>query len=276
VPQHNWYWLYPPLDLKAQPLGGNTVRLSWSAAACADCYRIYRSRFADMADMRLVGETEDLLLELCGEPGGDNYYSVRAVERRAGQEFRVSEPGPPAQFTAPVVQMQPDTLYAVPESSTVRRGESVRVTVFAHQTASPLRNMNIVRVSFETGNSYTKGSFNIGAPGGAADAPDGVWAADIGENGFLLAPDSFMTVLDLGTGRSCLDFNVTPLLGEREIHSATGALFNFELTVNTDVHLGFIRFDTVGRTFYSGMDREPRFWANDFNDGQQWIRVTDH
>lgn len=167
-----------------------------------------------------------------------------------------------------------DTLYAIPTANASSVGTPVTVVILTGNTANNFLYMNGVGVTVQgavdaanafiqaSGAYYEANSFNVGAPGGARDASDGIWAA-LGSTSFILAPDNLMNRgTDIGGGRVRLDFNVTPLDGTQS-NSTSGALFNFGLNfgVAGTYTLGFEEFNVVKRTYYSDAGATEYNWG---------------
>ena len=55
---------------------------------------------------------------------------------------------------------------------------------------------------------------------------------------------------------------------------ASGALFNFEMEVHSDIHLGIDRGDMPKRTYYSDETSTEYFWAHDDNAGAPGITLV--
>jgi len=173
-----------------------------------------------------------------------------------------------------------DTLYAVPLSSTVAVGDPVTIDVLTGDPANPFQYMTGVRVTFPTaaGVSYVKNSFNVGNPGGDADAVDGFWTA-MNPSGFLLAPDSFYSVTDDtqdgDPAIEAIDFNVTPL-GGSDVTTGSGALFNFQVKFATagTYALGFQQVFTVNRTYYQDVNQAPDYFWGDITNNHAGVPNT--
>lgn len=158
-----------------------------------------------------------------------------------------------------------DTLYAIPQQTSVAVGEAVRIVVATGVPANSFHYMNGVRVTFGAGEpNYVPGSYNVGAIGGAADFPDGIWAL-VGPGAFLLPTDYMLSFnnYDSASNSWAMDFNVTPI-GGQEVNDAEGELFNFEVTFAQagTVHLGFSQFKDVKRTYYSDSRSQEYSWSS--------------
>lgn len=169
------------------------------------------------------------------------------------------------------VVLSHDTLYAIPLVASTTAGVPVRVAVMAGAPANKLLYVNGIRLTVGEQSGATAGtislpgeSFDLGLPDATPDvggwAPiDGIWS-QLGISGSLLAGHVGAGIL--ASGRRGFDFNVTPTAGT-ESGTASGALFNFELTFSTPgvYTLGFQRNDTVKRTYYSGEDDVEHYWG---------------
>jgi hypothetical protein len=177
-----------------------------------------------------------------------------------------------------------DTLYAIPLKSSAASGEAVRIVVATGVPASPFQFMNGVRVTAPAGFTYVDDSFDIGTfvPGTDFDQVDGIWTA-VNPGSFLTAPDSFI-VETVGladpdstgaTGRTGIDFNVTPL-GGSDVTSASGPLFSFEATFGNGANqLAFQEVGGVNRTYYTDSNAAPEhFWSDIDNDNGVANTVT--
>jgi hypothetical protein len=170
------------------------------------------------------------------------------------------------------ITLAPDTLYAIPLSSTAAAGEAVTIVVASGVPANPFQFMNGVRVTAPAGFEYVSDSFNVGVPGGEADDADGIWAA-MNPSGFLLPNDNFI-VETAGlaadatgvAGRTGIDFNVTPL-GGSDLTTASGALFNFQGTFAAGTNLlSFQETQGVSRTYYTDSNAAPEFFWGDIDN----------
>jgi hypothetical protein len=131
----------------------------------------------------------------------------------------------------PLPMVAPDSLYAIPMKSVVAVDEPVRVLVVSTAPANPLRSCDIVLTCGAWGHPVA-GSFNLGAPGGAPLAADGMWAA-LQPAGFAPVEDDFWTGFngwlnyELGDGQRGFPFTLTPQ-GGTELNAAQGVLFSVE------------------------------------------------
>jgi hypothetical protein len=167
-----------------------------------------------------------------------------------------------------------DALYAIPQQTSAAVGEAVRIVVATGVTAHPFQYMNSVRVTFSAGEpSFVSGSYNVGALGGSADHPDGIWAS-VNPEDFLLPNDYMLSFnnYDAAGGRWAMDFNVTPILGTA-VEGTEGELFNFEVTFAQPgtARLGFEQFRDVDRTYYSYSESRfgsgyEHYWSDLSND----------
>jgi hypothetical protein len=160
-----------------------------------------------------------------------------------------------------------DTLYAVPEVRTARIADPILVTVKTGPLPNAFQFMTGVGLITPKDASYVPDSFNIGAPGGATVALDGVWAGEPPETTMLVPPDTFYQPTDLGDGRVRWDFNIAPIQGPK-LYGVSGDLFNVRFTFSAPgvKSLGFQDFLGVRRTYYED-DEIPHNWADISNDG---------
>jgi hypothetical protein len=170
---------------------------------------------------------------------------------------------------------KPDKLYAWPDTTSAYPGEEVTIILSTEQSANPLRALDAVRITFNNA-SYVAGSLNVGAPGGARDEADGVWA-QLGAAGVDLPNEGSIGTLQLPDGRLALDFYALPQGASGDLLNASGALLNFRLRILGDVTLGIQRLDAGGtrRTYYSDRFTNTYFWSNDFNGDVPLIEIRD-
>lgn len=177
------------------------------------------------------------------------------------------------QVNIPALQLAPDTLYAIPLQTKVQVGDPVRIVVATGKLPHPFQYMTGVRITAPvlSGFDINYGGFNIGAPGGAVDAADGIWAQMGIEDGNFLSPDGWefnAYPVDAGNDLVGLDWNVTPL-GGRDLINASGELFNFEAFFREagTWTLGFQQTNVVNRTYYQDGNQAPDyFWGDISND----------
>jgi PKD repeat protein len=167
----------------------------------------------------------------------------------------------------------PDSIFALPSQSTAHDGEVVTVEVYTVGAAHPFQYMSGCGLTLENGNTYATQTFDAGVLDydGLPGNVDGVWTAVGPSGGFLLVPDNFIQPTDIGGGRSRYDFNVTPL-GGIDISGATGAMFNFGLTVHSTVSFGFMAQDSVKRTYYNSATTEY-LWGDSTDSGAPGITL---
>lgn len=160
---------------------------------------------------------------------------------------------------------QTETLYAYPLRTVVEAGETVRIVVASGPTAAPFKYLNGLGIVVNSGASYVDGSLNVGAPGGAQQDPDGIWAA-VQPEGFLLPTDFMIRERSVGNGQVRIDFNITPIGGEEV--SDGGLLMNCQLAFAAagDYALRFEAFRDVKRTFYSDSSSEEYYWSDISNE----------
>ncbi|MCB1217055.1 fibronectin type III domain-containing protein [bacterium] len=273
TPQLGWHWIYPPQNLHVSASTDDSVTLKWQEAERATRYEVLRGRFTDPYWAELQAVTELNSIALTNQGNGQYYYWVRSREELDGFT-RISAVGQACGHLFPDKGLLPDTIYAIPDRTSVAAGEIVTFTVMVHETAHPLNFVNSVRVTFEEGNQYVSGSFNPGSVGGGVDKADGIWQYVDPADGFLPLDSEVLGQQDPVNGRSAIDFNVTPL-GGSEIELATGALFNFRLRIHTDVTLSFQTSNELLRTYYSdGSQQHENVWTHDDNMGMPVVRVV--
>jgi PKD repeat protein len=167
-----------------------------------------------------------------------------------------------------------DSVFALPSQSTCAAGEAVGFEIYCKGSANPLQYITGLRMTMPSGNAYVANTFDTGVFGGASgQSIDGLWAQMMPGSGFLLPPDNFIQIVDIGGGQEAIDLAVTPLSGS-DLSAATGALCNFELNINSDSTFGFQRFDQVSRTYYFDGNQSPEFyWANENVPGLPGVDV---
>ncbi len=156
------------------------------------------------------------------------------------------------------LDLPPDSIAAVPDRQSARPGEPVQVTVYVNRTASPLRSVERLRVSFNASDSYLPGSLDPGEPGGGALQADGVWAGISG--GFILPEGDKVASGTLSAARNYVDLALAPA-SEARLQDATGALCNFSLVCHNNALLG------VEKT---AVDGPATLYVGDAGKSQQW------
>ncbi|MCC7479061.1 hypothetical protein IT575_11465 [bacterium] len=156
-------------------------------------------------------------------------------------------------------------LQVYPLASHVAAGQPLRFVVASGRTRFPLLFLANVTLAFHPGASYVENSFNIGAPGGAAEAPDGLWAACAPADGFLTVVDqTYAQASKLVDGRKMLSFNITPLLGQPV--AGGGELFSFELRFSQPGSYSIELIDRkwlgVQQTYYFNMNQPLLLWED--------------
>jgi hypothetical protein len=178
-----------------------------------------------------------------------------------------------ATISIPAIVLNADTLYAIPQETSVNTGDPVTVLVATGATGSGFQFMTGVGLVMPDDGSYVSNSFNVGAPGGAKDDADGAWAPITSNGGFLLGPDGLIQAgpnpdATLAAGTQRFDFNITPL-GGSDVASAEGILFNaqFSFSAAGSKTFTFQQFNGVNRTYYSDVaNGVDTFWGS-FVDG---------
>jgi len=150
-----------------------------------------------------------------------------------------------------VTPKPPDNaIWMTVDKTTVAVGDTIVLTVWAYNTANPLRYLDSAMVEYEGfgvgGATLTTDTFNLGAVGGDAGDVDGFWTLVPGGNfGLVLGgislfgpydADYFVDDVQVPAGRKYIAVNVSPTFtgtpGEAPAGS-TGALFNVTLTAET-------------------------------------------
>jgi hypothetical protein len=141
----------------------------------------------------------------------------------------------------------------------------VTITVYVHDLAVPIAQMNSVRVVFPDSFEYVDNSANPGSPGGTTGDVDGLWTSFA--TMLLFPPDSFFLTVPLGQGKQAIDFNVTTI--ERLLSAAPvgyGDLFSFQLRMvgSEELSLGFAETsdDGLDRTYYTDGEGETHYFGN--------------
>jgi hypothetical protein len=175
------------------------------------------------------------------------------------------------EVSLPPLELESDTLYAIPLQATAAVDETVTVVVATSATVNPFLFMSGCRLCapVESDFDYVPGTFNIGAQGGTVTAVDGIWAAvdPVGTPTFI-NPSDFIARSDAGDGRWGIDVNVTPVDGTAVI-GTSGELFNIGVSFGRagTWQLTFQQFETVNRTYYQDASQTPDyFWADSSNN----------
>jgi hypothetical protein len=165
-----------------------------------------------------------------------------------------------------MVMAAADSLFAIPVTQTVTAGEPVRLVIATTVPANPIEYVNGIGLTVEDDAEVVTGSFNIGSPGGETYDPDGFWSA-MQPTGFVFQPMEPLVPVKLGSGLARFDFNITPL-GGQETTVSSGALFSIQLKFSKPgvKHFGFVRSDTVKRTYYSDAAGHEYYWGSIDND----------
>ncbi len=167
-------------------------------------------------------------------------------------------------------QYLPGTLYAIPAQTSAETGGTVTVRVVTGQLPAdaPLRTVYTVGLTVGSGCDYVAGSFNAGAPGGAAADVDGVWSTlSSAPQGFMEINEDYVGPLPTDVpGQQLLIFNVVPINGG--VTTAAGDLFNFRLRFSApgDYQLGFRDYYLYERTYYADDELRIRRWDDISND----------
>lgn len=201
--------------------------------------------------------------------GGNGTTTITADDGAGGTDTDT------ANITAAGIDLEPDTLIAVPLSGTAAVSDGNRATddagvvvvVATGVPANPFQFLNGVGVTIESDATFVSNTFNAGAVGGDAGAVDGYWTA-MAPGQFLLPPDGFIVATDIGGGLERWDFNLTPVGGSDQT-TAEGELFNckFEFGAAGTYTFGFQEFELVNRTYYQDGSNTVHFWGDITNAG---------
>ena len=165
-----------------------------------------------------------------------------------------------------------DSIFALPSQSFCAPGEAVGFEIYTKNAANPFQYMSGARMTMPAGNTYKSMTQNIGTFGKAINFADGVWEP-MNAFDFLIPPDNFIQISAIGGGLEGIDLNVTPL-GGVDLLQATGAMINFELSMNSDSTFGFQRLDVVARTYYQDSNQSPdHYWSNENVPGLPGVDV---
>jgi hypothetical protein len=253
------------------PLGAGTVSDPyWAVNTEAQKFTVTHITLGD------VTSDPNTTYEVLPAAAGTLTSGVLTLDPAFAGTFTVSsqylgQPSAPGVLHFTVYTQQPDSVFAWPAATTAHDGDHVLVTVYCYKTANPFLYLNMVRITAELGTTYVDDSLNVGAPGGASGDADGVWVDVDPADGFLGGTMGFE---DIGGGRAACDFNITPINGKQIPSDASGALFNFEMEVHSDIHLGIDRGDMPKRTYYSDETSTEYFWAHDDNAGAPGITLV--
>ena len=172
------------------------------------------------------------------------------------------------------MQLNDDTLYAIPLKHVVKVDEPVTIMVATGATAHSFQYMLGVGVVLDDDGFLRETSLNYGAIGGEKTDADGVWSSITVNGGFAMGPDTLLIpgqdpegTLPPGTNRwglsvSPLQIGVDPT--KMDAPSVKGALINFQVTYSTPgkKYVGFQQVNGVNRTYYSNAtDLTDRFWS---------------
>lgn len=219
---------------------------------------------ADAASKTVTGGNGDVTFNFSAE---DLFAGGSGDASFVGNDGTQDSDAVTANVVVPTFGPIADTLFAIPLVASALTTDTVSIVVATGVPANAFQYMNGCRVTAPTGFAYVDGTFNVGAPGGAAGDADGFWTTMAPGGGFLLPPDNFIVETDLGGGLVGIDFNVTPI-GGSDVTTDSGALFNFGATFAAGENvLGFQQTLGVDRTYYTDMNAGPnRFWGDITND----------
>jgi hypothetical protein len=165
----------------------------------------------------------------------------------------------------PVPQIVPDSLYAIPLATSAAVGEPVTVVVATTALPNPFQYLDSVGLTIEADAHLVGGTFNVGTPGGAAEAADGAWS-QVHPGSFMPTNAAdFVQPVDIGGGRKRYDLTVIPVDGS-DAAMLSGALFNVQFSFSTPgtKTFGFELTDvsSVKRTFYSDGTGTEYSWGS--------------
>jgi len=177
--------------------------------------------------------------------------------------YRVASLDRDLQFGTPSEEISEQGRRVAPTGTAT--GQVATITVYANDLPHSISQLNCLRVVYPNTFSYVAESANVGSPGGARSAPDGIWASFA--SGVLFPDEFFFQQVEMGGGRLAIDFNVTTLL--RDLPGAPvgyGDLLNFQLKSDSgdELVLEFqeVSEDGIWRTYYSDADVEDHFFGN--------------
>lgn len=176
-----------------------------------------------------------------------------------------------------VATLQPDTLYLIPESTEVRIGEPLRLTVVTGRVSDPFHHPICTFVTeIESGLEYVPGSRNAGAVGGGVDEVDGFWKY-LQPSSLSVVPDEMMKAWNPSETLRAIPFNVMPWI-ESDVRDVSGPILNLQVSFanHGTWHLRFLDFHPkypgYPMTYYepSGADSfdDIKYWDNIDNDDQ--------
>jgi hypothetical protein len=171
---------------------------------------------------------------------------------------------------SPAPAPQPDEIYILPNKTTVKPGEVVRLTVYVNETAHPLWFVPGIRVLVQEGNTYVNSSIDAGTPGDTPGRLDGIWAEQTGSAGDPAA--AFWDTNCEVAGCDALEITLTPV-GPSSPAAGTGAVCNFQLQANVSTAITFQRYSVINRTYYQDQDTGSHNWSTDSNAGFPGITV---
>jgi hypothetical protein len=249
VPQLKLAWQEPPAP------GMCWIGLANREAAVWDWHRVDSPAevdlgLADWQDYLLPGTPLELLLAVAVL--GDSPVSLDHLQ------------------VGPAPVPRPDEIYVLPNKTTVKPGEVVRLTVYVNETAAPIWFIPGIRVLVQEGNTYVNSSIDAGTPGDPPDGLDGIWAEQTGSAGDPAA--AFWNTNCEVAGCDALEINLTPA-GPSSPAAGTGAVCNFQLQVNVSSAITFQRFSVINRTYYQDQDASSHNWSNYSNAGFPGLTV---
>ncbi len=166
------------------------------------------------------------------------------------------------------IQLNDDTLYAIPMRNEVKVDKPVTILVATGQTIHSFQFMLSVGLTVD-GDANWDWSLDSGALGGDPNIADGIWIPITGEYNLFIgqgqwepnfpSPDPDNSLGD----RIRFDFNLSPL-GGNDVPSVKGSMFStgFSFPQPGLKRIGFQEFNGVNRTYYASLaDSEDRFWS---------------
>ncbi len=204
--------------------------------------------------------------------GGDfNFDPLYEGVVELAASFHATPAEPPSWYFN-VYNRKADSIYVWPSADQVIEGDTVLLTVYCNETLNPFLYLSGVRVTMEPGNNYVLDSLNVGEPGGEKTWADGVWWDIDPPGGFELPLEAGIVPVPVG-GRIGYDFYIVPV-GGADLFNATGALFNFEVEVHSDISLSFQRMDgPTPMTHYGDSVGFDYFWVSDDNLGAPGVEM---
>lgn len=259
----------PPLISTTQPkliMTGDTVQLS--AIPEHSLATAFEWDFGAGLSPQYSGESQPVVTG--GAPG--SYEAMLTTQNQAGSNTY--------EFTYTVTEQSeypPQHLLAIPSKTELNVDEEVTVTLVSGDfpDEEPLWSCVIYLLVPDCAD-YVSGSYNVGAPGGAATDCDGIWASmSPTPTGFIPPIDEFIRPEDSGIpGLVKLELDVVPLGG----CSGTigGELFNIKLRFSEPgtFDLGIKQGDGYKPTYYMAPSAYMYNWYDVSNNAAPSIVVS--